>query len=43
MPISWRGIVAGSWLTDAQWARLAPHLPTDVRGVPREDDLVWWL
>jgi transposase len=26
------------WLSDAQWARIAPHLPTDVRGVPREDD-----
>jgi transposase len=26
------------WLSEAQWARIAPHLPTDVRGVPREDD-----
>jgi transposase len=26
------------WLSDAQWARIEPHLPTDVRGVPREDD-----
>jgi transposase len=26
------------WLSDAQWARIAPHLPTDVRGVERQDD-----
>ena len=26
------------WLSDAQWARLQPLLPTDVRGVPRVDD-----
>jgi transposase len=26
------------WLSDRQWARIAPHLPTDVRGVPRADD-----
>src|ERR1700745_1416241 len=26
------------WLCDEQWARIAPHLPTDVRGVEREDD-----
>ena len=26
------------WLNDAQWARLQPLLPTDVRGVPRVDD-----
>lgn len=26
------------WLNDAQWARLQPLLPTDVRGVPRADD-----
>ncbi len=26
------------WLNDAQWGRIAPHLPTDVRGVAREDD-----
>ncbi len=26
------------WLTDAQWQRLAPLLPTDTRGVPRVDD-----
>jgi len=26
------------WLTDAQFARLAPFLPTDTRGVPRVDD-----
>jgi transposase len=26
------------WLNDAQWARIAPHLPTDVRGVERQDD-----
>jgi Putative transposase of IS4/5 family (DUF4096) len=26
------------WLSDEQWARIAPHLPTDVRGVEREDD-----
>lgn len=26
------------WLNDAQWARIEPHLPTDVRGVERQDD-----
>jgi len=26
------------WLNDTQWARVAPHLPADVRGVPRVDD-----
>jgi transposase len=26
------------WLSEGQWGRIAPHLPTDVRGVPREDD-----
>jgi len=26
------------WLSDAQWARIEPHLPTDVRGVARQDD-----
>jgi transposase len=26
------------WLSDDQFARLAPHLPTDTRGVPRVDD-----
>ena len=26
------------WLTDEQFARLAPLLPTDTRGVPRVDD-----
>jgi transposase len=26
------------WLTDEQWARIEPHLPTDVRGKPRVDD-----
>ena len=26
------------WLTDAQWARIEPHLPTDVRGKARVDD-----
>jgi transposase len=26
------------WLSDEQWARIAPHLPTDVRGVERADD-----
>jgi transposase len=26
------------WLSDAQWARIEPHLPTDVRGVERADD-----
>ena len=23
------------WLSDEQWARIEPHLPTDVRGVER--------
>jgi transposase len=26
------------WLTDRQFARLMPHLPTDTRGKPRVDD-----
>src|SRR3954451_15660948 len=26
------------WLTDAQFARIVPHLPTDTRGKPRVDD-----
>jgi transposase len=26
------------WLSDDQFARLAPHLPTDTRGKPRVDD-----
>ena len=26
------------WLTDAQWEKIEPHLPTDVRGKPRVDD-----
>ena len=26
------------WLNDEQWARIEPHLPTDVRGVERVDD-----
>jgi transposase len=26
------------WLSDEQWQRIEPHLPTDVRGVPRQDD-----
>jgi transposase len=26
------------WLNDEQWARIKPHLPTDVRGVDRVDD-----
>ena len=26
------------WLSEAQWARLEPLLPQDVRGVPRVDD-----
>lgn len=28
----------GFWLTEEQFARLAPLLPTDTRGVPRVDD-----
>lgn len=27
------------WLSESQFARLAPHLPTDTRGKPRVDDL----
>jgi transposase len=27
------------WLSDSQFARLAPHLPADTRGKPRVDDL----
>lgn len=27
------------WLNEDQFARLAPHLPTDTRGKPRADDL----
>src|SRR5579863_6557068 len=26
------------WLTDTQWAKIEPHLPTGVRGNPRVDD-----
>lgn len=26
------------WFSDAQWARIRPLLPTDVRGKPRVDD-----
>ena len=26
------------WLSDAQWQRMAPLLPTDVRGKERVDD-----
>jgi transposase len=26
------------WLSDEQWQRIRPHLPTDVRGVARKDD-----
>ena len=26
------------WLTDGQFAKIAPHLPTDTRGKPRVDD-----
>ena len=26
------------WLSDKQWVRVAPHLPTDVRGKKRVDD-----
>ena len=26
------------WLSDEQWERIEPHLPTDVRGVERKDD-----
>ena len=26
------------WLNDERWARIEPHLPTDVRGVERADD-----
>ena len=26
------------WLSEAHFARIAPHLPTDTRGVPRVDD-----
>lgn len=27
-----------SWLTDEQFAKIAPHLPTDTRGKARVDD-----
>jgi transposase len=26
------------WLSDEQWQRIQPHLPTDVRGIKRMDD-----
>jgi transposase len=26
------------WLSDEEWGRIEPHLPTDVRGVDRVDD-----
>jgi len=34
------GIVSRNlfWLSDDQWKRIEPHLPTDVRGVERADD-----
>ena len=34
------GLMSGNlyWLSDEQWARIEPHLPTDVRGVERADD-----
>jgi hypothetical protein len=34
------GIVSRNlfWLTNDQWKRTEPHLPTDVRGVERADD-----
>ena len=28
----------GFWLTDEQFAKIKPHLPTDTRGKPRVDD-----
>jgi transposase len=28
----------GFWLTEEQFARIAPHLPTDTRGKARVDD-----
>ena len=31
-------MVQDFWLSDAQWARLAPLLPNKPRGVPRVDD-----
>ena len=30
------------WLTDTQWAKIEPHLPTGVRGNPRVDDRRVW-
>src|SRR5208337_1705549 len=27
------------WLTDEQFSKIDPHLPTDTRGKPRTDDL----
>jgi putative transposase len=34
------GIMDGDlfWLSDEQWLRIQPHLPTDVRGIKRMDD-----
>ena len=26
------------WLSDEQWKRIEPHLPTDVRGIERAND-----
>jgi transposase len=38
----WKGIGTARrnlfWLSDEQWKRIEPHLPTDVRGVERADD-----
>jgi transposase len=28
------------WLSDEQWKRIEPHLPTDVRAIERTDDRV---
>jgi hypothetical protein len=30
--------MAEFWLTDEQFAKIAPHLPTDTRGKERVDD-----
>jgi transposase len=36
----WEGFMSSKlfWLSDEQWTRIEPHLPTDVRGVERVDD-----
>ena len=31
------------WLTDEQFAKIEPHLPSDTRGKPRVDDRLFHI